>query len=71
MKVKVVVAVAVDSKGNWNATGWSPSGGKPIARTAMMDLAIEGVEDGEARYFLEAEVEVPTIPILNAEVKKA
>ena len=70
MKVKVVVAVAVDGKGGWNACGWSPSGGKPIQRLSMMDMAIEGVEDGEARYYLEAELDMPMSPVIDPEVIK-
>lgn len=61
MKVKVRVAVAVDPTGHWNATGW-----RGAKDGQMMELAVETVEDGEARYFLEAELEVPDVPVVAA-----
>lgn len=53
--VKVKIAVAVDSTGNWNACGWrnAPSDAEKMA------LCVEPLNDGEARYWLEAELSLP------------
>ena len=56
--VKVRIAVAVDPDGNWNASGWRKPDGKPAEEEAM-DIAIEAVEEGEARYWIEAELLLP------------
>ena len=53
-KVKVRIAVAVDHTGDWNAYGTKNGKDKE-----MMGIAVETVEDGEARYFLEAELDIP------------
>lgn len=58
-KIKVRIALAVDGSGKWNACGF----GGPESTTQdleKMDLAVEGVDDGEARYWLEAEVDLPS-----------
>lgn len=52
--VKVRIAVAVDPKGAWNASGWSGATNK-----VAMDCAVDVVESGEARYWLEAELPIP------------
>jgi hypothetical protein len=59
VKVKIRVAVAVDEAGNWNSCGW---GGpkSPPAYSEQMDIAVDGVDAGEARYWLEAEVDLPS-----------
>lgn len=54
-KVKVRIAVAVDPTGDWNAYGY-----KHIRSDAdMMAIACEVLSTGEARYFLEAELDIP------------
>jgi hypothetical protein len=52
--VRVKIAVAVDESGNWNASGW-----KNAKNGADMDIAIEGVDPGEARYYVTAELPLP------------
>lgn len=52
--VKVRIAVAVTKDGDWNATGW-----KDARDDVAMELAVETVASGEARYWLEAELEIP------------
>jgi hypothetical protein len=59
MKTKVRVAIAVDSTGTWNACGWGGPDSK-ASDSEKMGLAVDGVADGEARYWLEAEVDLPT-----------
>ena len=66
MKVKVRVALAVDPNGYWNATGWGGGRLGTPPEAEVMGLAVEAVEDGEARYWLEAEVEVPEVPVVAA-----
>jgi hypothetical protein len=55
--VKVRIAVAVDRDGVWHAAGWG-SGGVP-ATDAAMDIAVEAIGPGEARYWVTAELPVP------------
>jgi hypothetical protein len=58
--VKVRIAVCVDSKGNWNASGW-----KSGKDSDKMGIASEGVDDGEARYWIEAELAIPEYTIIS------
>ncbi len=53
--VKVRIAVAVDAAGNWNSCGASVFENDE----ETMDLALEGVDPGERRYWLDAELDVP------------
>lgn len=56
--MKIRIAVAVDPTGTWNACGW---GGPKSNATDKdkMGLAVEGVGDGERRFWIEAEVPDP------------
>lgn len=63
--VKVRIAVAVDPTGRWAAHGWVDA-----EDGFMMDLAVDSVEAGEARYFVEAELEAPEAQTIEAEVEK-
>ncbi len=56
--VKVRIAVAVDPSGRWNASGWLTRDGKNAEGEAM-DIAIDGVNEGEAKYWVEAELPIP------------
>ena len=59
MKTKVRVALAIDATGAWNACGWG--GPESTAQDSeKMGIAVDGVKDGEARYWIEAEVDLPT-----------
>ena len=66
-KVKVRIAVAVDAKGNWNACGWKNA----RSDEEKMELCVEVLDDGEARYWLEAELPIPTVPTVQATVIEA
>ena len=68
--VKVKIAVAVDPTGKWSASGWSMQNGEPAEREAM-DIAIDGVDEGEVGYWLEAEVPIPETEIISAKVLPA
>lgn len=63
--VKVRIAVAIDPKGNWNACG-----GQGMPDDESMSLAVDAVADGEARYFLEADLAIPEAPTIQAKVEK-
>jgi hypothetical protein len=52
--VRVRVAVAVDTQGEWNAAGWSSG-----TEDERMEIACDNVQPGEARYWLEANLPLP------------
>ena len=62
--VSVRIAVAVDANGDWNAVGFS--GARSDAE--KMGLCVETLQDGEARYWLEAELAIPDAPTVQADV---
>jgi hypothetical protein len=64
--IKVRVAVAIDPSGKWNALGWSGECDYVIMRDC-----VEHLEEGEARYWLEAELPIPEVPVIGAEVTTA
>ena len=61
--VKVRIAVAVDPKGGWNSSGWA--GGSD---TDKMQICVETLDEGEARYWLEVELPVPEAPTVTPAV---
>lgn len=61
--VKVRIAVAVGPDGDWNSSGWRDGDDK-----MKMELCTETVANGEARYWLEAELAVPEPEVVNAAV---
>lgn len=63
MKVKVRIAVAVDPSGDWNSAGWESG-----SDDDKMGIACETVASGEARYWLEAELDIPTATVVEASV---
>ncbi len=66
--VKVRVAVAVDTDGKWAASGWGTL--VSLNKEQAMDIAVEGVEPGEARYWLEAELTIPEHTTIQATVEE-
>jgi len=56
-KVNVRIALAIDKSGNWTASGWSNKDGTPADGDAM-DLCIDCVDEGEARYWIECELDI-------------
>ncbi len=67
--VKVRVAVAVDPSGKWSAAGWSREDGTPDEGAAM-DVVLESVDEGEARYWIEAELPLPGTVTFKGEIKR-
>lgn len=72
-QVIVKIAVAVDPKGHWNASGWSLDG--QDHSNSAMDVAVDGVADAEARFWITTVLPVPKIQtvgqhILTVEVAK-
>lgn len=63
--VRVRVAAAVDPTGQWSANGWSGADGDD------MDLAIDGVGEGEARYWITADLPIPVVREIVASVEDA
>lgn len=55
--VTVKIAVAVDHKGQWSAIGWDST--SDDHSEVLMDNVVENLEEGEARYWVEAELEIP------------
>lgn len=66
-KVKVRVAVAVDSQGNWNSAGgfWGHA-----MDEQWMANALKIVHSGAASYWLEAELDVPQETVVQAAVTR-
>jgi len=64
-KVKVRIAVAVDPSGKWNACGWRKDNGDTAGEDAM-DCTVDMVGSGEARYWVEAELDVPEVSVVSA-----
>ncbi|MBO1080863.1 hypothetical protein [Roseomonas haemaphysalidis] len=62
--VKVRIAVAVDKTGDWNAFG-----SKGSKAHDAMSIAVEMVEDGEARYWITAELPIPSAADVAGEVE--
>jgi hypothetical protein len=56
---KVRIAVALDAKGEWSASGWG--GRKAPNYQDMKNIALEGTEADPVKvYWLEAELPIPT-----------
>lgn len=64
--VKVRIAVAVDPEGNWGCAGW-----KNADQDELHSYAVENLENGEHRYWLDAELKIPEIPEISATVSSA
>lgn len=67
--VKVRIAVAVDRRGEWAAAGWSAyGGGEPVD---VLDGHLEELECGERFYWVEAQLEVPEVEVVQGETREA
>jgi len=62
-KVKVKIAVAIDSDGDWNAVGRAGQDEREV-----MDIASLIVYTNAALYWVEAELEVPEERIVQGKV---
>lgn len=65
-KVKVRIAVAVTPEGEWNACGWSEA-----SDDDKMGICVDSLASGEKRYWLEAELDAPETPAVQATVTAA
>lgn len=68
-KVKVRIAVAVDPKGGWNSFGWKdPTMDKGVAE----DIAFDGcLPEGAVVYWVEADLDIPSAPVVQGTVTPA
>lgn len=64
--IKVRIAVAVDPDGDWNSCG-----SKSLSEDEAMELAGEPLSEGEARYWVTAELRVPEIAEVAASVERS
>ena len=62
--VKVRIAVAVTPEGDWNACGWSGT----ASDDDKMSICVDSLAAGEKRYWLEAELEVPSVDVVQSSV---
>lgn len=66
--VRVRIAVAVDTDGNWVACG-----GPDVADDwhGAMDCMLDEIKEGESRYWVEAELSIPrgSYPVFVGDVK--
>lgn len=65
--VKCRIALAVDPKGQWCAGGYATT---KIAEDGM-DYILDGLDAGEARYYVEVEVSIPEVPTIQAQATPA
>lgn len=68
-KIKVKIAVVVNSEGGWNSFGF-----KGGIDSEMMDNALDGMGEkigSEATYWLTAELDMPIATEISASVEKA
>lgn len=72
-KIKVRIAACVDPTGKWNVCGWGDANEKPVSDDELMGNAIDVMEEGENRYWLEAELEIPepSVNVIEAKVSAA
>jgi len=76
---KIRIALAIDTNGQWCSAGWNIRRGSAKNKDriedadpdSLMEAAIEGVQDGEARYWVEVEVEVPVEKTIKARATEA
>ena len=62
--VKVRIAVAVTPEGDWNACGWSGT----ASDDDKMSICVDSLASGEKRYWLEAELEAPSVDVVQSSV---
>lgn len=66
--VKCRIALAVDRSGAWCAGGSADKKGRLYDG---MDYILDGLDTGEARYYVEVEVPIPTTPTIQAQATPA
>ena len=63
--MKIRIAFAVDSKGNWNTAGYE-SGDEE----ELMEDAVDSLEGAVDQYWIEAEIALPKPLIVSGTIKK-
>lgn len=66
--VKCKIALAVDSHGSWTAIGFADKHG--VWTDGFAAGVLDGVEEGEARYYVLVEVPVPEVREIEGEVSR-
>lgn len=69
--VRVRIAVVVTTDGQWGAAGWPLKDPKDKDWTLMQSMASDALEPKEdpAHYWIEADVPIPTVPVIIGEVE--
>lgn len=57
--VRVRIAVAVIPNGEWACAGWSTSHSAASYANDAFGRAVDSLESGEARYWIEADIPIP------------
>lgn len=60
--VRVRIAVAVDPSGMWCASGWMDYATQAPVGGEAMDVCVDAVAQGAARYWIEADAPLPLEP---------
>ena len=58
-KATVRIAVAIDENGEWNSCGWGNVNETPREDGELIAICMDCLNEGEARYFIEAEILLP------------
>jgi hypothetical protein len=67
--IKCRIALAVDPSGGWSAAGHNVE--REPAKWEKFDYILDGIDDGEARYWIEVEVPVPETTTVQGIVTEA
>lgn len=62
-KVKVRIAVIVDKDGCWDCCGYNG-----LADNKKMEFAASKGVNADAKYWIEAELDIPEVPVIQAQV---
>lgn len=57
--MKVRIALAIDSTGQWNSMGYGNVNQLPVEDRELMELAVDSVSEGERRYWVEVDIDLP------------
>jgi hypothetical protein len=62
--MKIKIAVAINSEGNWSCAGWGSSKRKPVQEDKVLTTTasdyLDEISQEEKYYFIECEIPVPT-----------